>query len=68
MNIEKRTNIVLNEKLVDQCIKITGLKTTRAVVEYALKEIVRLHKQSQIRTLKGKISWHGDLDKMRQER
>ena len=68
MNLEKRTNIVLDEKLVGQCLQITGFKTKRAVIEYALHELVRLHQQSKILKLKGKITWEGDLVEMRRTR
>ena len=61
----KRTNIVLDEKLVKQAKTATGLKTVKAVVSHALKELVRLHRQRDILKLKGKIHWEGDLDAMR---
>ena len=56
MNNEKRTNIVLNEKLVGKCLAITGLKNIQAVVDFASNEILRLHKQSQMLKLKGENS------------
>lgn len=68
MDVEKRTNIVLDEKLVGKCLQITGLKTKRAVVEYALHELLRLHQQSKMLKLKGKIRWEGDLSEMRRDR
>lgn len=68
MNVERRTNIVLDENLVGQCLQITGLKTKRAVIEYALHELVRLHQQSKILKLKGKITWEGNLTEMRRNR
>lgn len=64
----KRTNIVLNQKLVRAGLKSTGLKTRRALVEHALQELVRREKQTELLTLKGKVRWDGDLGEMRRTR
>ena len=64
----RRTNIVMNEILVEAGLKMTGLKTQRALVDYALKELLRRNTQKKILELKGKIHWEGDLDSMRQMR
>ena len=60
-----RTNIVINEKLMDDALKATGLKTKKEVVELGLKTLVRLNQQAQIKQLKGKLKWDGDLEAMR---
>lgn len=60
-----RTNIVLNDKLVERAMKATGLKTKRAVVEAGLQLLVETRAQAGIRDLRGKVSWRGDLDAMR---
>ena len=64
----KRTNIVLNSKLVRAGLKSTGLKTRRALVEHALQELVRREQQTELLTLKGKVRWDGDLGEMRRTR
>ena len=64
----KRTNIVMDETLVRQGLKATGLKTRRAIVQRALEELVRREKQMGLLALEGKISWTGDLNKMRRSR
>jgi Arc/MetJ family transcription regulator len=64
----KRTNIVLDEKLVRQGLRSTGMKTRRALVDYALRELVRREKQVGLLALKGKIRWEGDLEAMRSTR
>jgi Arc/MetJ family transcription regulator len=64
----KRTNIVLDETLVRQGLKATGLKTRRALVHHALEELVRREKQMGLLALEGKIKWTGDLNKMRRSR
>jgi Arc/MetJ family transcription regulator len=63
-----RTNIVLDDKLVARAQELTGLKTKRAVVEEALRVMIRLKEQAQVRNLRGKLSWEGDLDEMREGR
>jgi len=64
----KRTNIVLDESLVREGLKATGLKTRRALVQYALEEVVRREKQTGLLALKGKVRWTGSLEAMRRTR
>lgn len=63
-----RTSIVIDEKLLEETLQLTGLKTKREVVELGLRTILRLHQQEKIRQLRGKLMWEGDLDAMRTER
>lgn len=64
----KRTNIVLDEKLVGKGMRLTGLETQRALIDYALRELVRRKEQRSILKLKGKINWEGDLEELRKNR
>jgi Arc/MetJ family transcription regulator len=64
----KRTNIVLDDKLVDDCMKATGIGTQKALIDHALRELLRRENQTKILELKGKILWEGNLDKWRQGR
>jgi len=64
----KRTNIVLNEKLIEKGKKATGLKTSRSVVDFALQELVRRSDQRQIRGLFGTVGWNEDLSHLRSMR
>lgn len=63
-----RTNIVIDEKLMQETLRLTGLKTKREAVELGLRTIVRLRKQDQIRGFRGKLKWNGDLDSMRSDK
>lgn len=63
-----RTNIVIDDKLMRDVLRATGLKTKRDAVEEGLRTLLRLSKQAEIRNLRGKIKWHGDLDAMRTDR
>ena len=63
-----RTNIVIDDKLMHESMRASGLKTKREVVELGLRTIVRLQKQAaRIRSLRGKLEWKGDLDAMRSD-
>lgn len=64
----KRTNIVLDQTLVREGLKATGIKTRRALVHHALAELLRREKQLGVLALKGKVRWTGDLGKMRGKR
>lgn len=63
-----RTNIVIDDKLMKEALRTTGLKTKREVVELGLQTLVRLRKQTEIQSLRGKLHWEGDLDEMRRDR
>ena len=63
-----RTNIVIDDKLMRDTLRATGLKSKRAAVEAALSTLLRLSKQGEIRRLRGKLDWQGDLNTMRSDR
>lgn len=60
-----RTNIVIDDHLMDDALRLTGFKTKKQAVEAGLKMLVRLARQEEIRKLRGQIPWQGDLDEMR---
>jgi Arc/MetJ family transcription regulator len=60
-----RTNIVIDDELMANAIKATGLTTKKEVVEQGLKLIVKQNQQQAVRKLRGKLNWEGDLDEMR---
>ena len=60
-----RTNIVIDDKLMRDTLRATGLKTKREAVELGLRTLLRLKKQAEIRRLRGKLNWRGNLDEMR---
>jgi Arc/MetJ family transcription regulator len=63
-----RTNIVIDDKLMSDALKATGLSTKKEAVEMGLKTLIRLKKQERIRKFRGKLSWEGDLTEMRNTR
>jgi Arc/MetJ family transcription regulator len=60
-----RTNIVIDDELMKDTLKATGLKTKREAVELGLRTLLRIRKQAAIRDLRGKLEWQGDLEAMR---
>jgi Arc/MetJ family transcription regulator len=63
-----RTNIVIDDSLMRETLRATGLKTKREVVELGLRTLLRLRKQAEIRRVRGKLDWQGDLKSMRTDR
>lgn len=63
-----RTNIEIDDQLMAEALKLSGLKTKKAAVELGLKTFVRLKKQESIRRLRGQLTWEGNLDEMRSTR
>jgi len=63
----KRTNLVLDERLLEQATKILGAKTYSAAVNTALEEVVRLRKVQRIPQFFGSDIWQGNLSDMRQD-
>ena len=60
-----RTNIEIDDDLMTDVLKATGLKTKKDVVELGLKTLIRLKKQEKIKNFRGQLKWTGDLDDMR---
>jgi len=60
-----RTNIVVDDNLMAEALKLSNIKTKKGVVETALKLLVQVKRQEKIRKLRGKLNWEGDLSEMR---
>ncbi len=60
-----RTNIEIDDQLMDDVLKATGARTKKEAVELGLKALIRLKKQEGLKAFKGKLNWTGDLDDMR---
>ena len=62
-----RTNIVIDDDLMTQALKATGLKTKREAVELGLQTLLRLRAQEEVRAFRGKLPWVGDLEALRSD-
>lgn len=60
-----RTNVVIDDKLMDMAKKTSGLSTKKEVIEEALKLFVQVKRQAKLKSLRGMLKWEGDLDEMR---
>jgi len=60
-----RTNIVIDDALIAQAMKATGLPTKKAVVEAGLQLLIQVKAQAGVRRLRGKVAWRGSLDESR---
>jgi Arc/MetJ family transcription regulator len=63
-----RTNIVIDDKLMKDALRLTGLRTKREAVELGLRTVVRLRQQERIKRFRGKLNWQGDLEAMRTDK
>lgn len=63
-----RTNIVIDDALMQAAMKASGAATKRETVELGLKALVRLRRQAGIKAWRGKLPWTGDLERMRIDR
>jgi Arc/MetJ family transcription regulator len=60
-----RTNIIIDDTLMADVLKVTGVKSKREAVELGLKTLLLLKQQEAIKAFKGKLTWEGDLEQMR---
>jgi Arc/MetJ family transcription regulator len=60
-----RTNIEIDQKVMNEILEKTNIKTKREAVDLALKEFLRMIKLKELSEVAGKVSWSGDLDAMR---
>jgi Arc/MetJ family transcription regulator len=63
-----RTKIEIDDDLMRQALAASGLRTKRAVVEAALRLLLRLKQQEKLEAAFGQLPWDGDLDAMRRDR
>ncbi|MEI8079543.1 MAG: type II toxin-antitoxin system VapB family antitoxin [bacterium] len=62
-----RTNVVIDDKLMNRARKSLGAKTKKATIEAGLRLLVQVGSQAKLKSMKGRITWTGDLATMRQD-
>jgi len=62
-----RTNIVIDDDLMEEAMKASRVRTKKEAVHEGLKLLIQRKKQERIRNLRGKLSWNGDLERMRSD-
>lgn len=63
-----RTNIEIDDQLMEEALRLTGAKTKREAVELGLRTLLRLQRQQALRRVRGKLDWQGDLNAMRTDK
>ncbi|MGA2108532.1 MAG: type II toxin-antitoxin system VapB family antitoxin [Syntrophorhabdales bacterium] len=63
-----RTNVVIDDDLMESALKASGIKTKREAIEEGLKLLVQMRNQEKIKAFRGKLKWTGSLDEMREDR
>ncbi len=63
-----RTNIDIDDRLMREAMRRSGVRTKRAAVEAGLRLLAETHAQGSIRRLRGKVVWEGDLHQSRLSR
>ena len=62
-----RTNIVIDDALMNEAKMVSGFHTKRETIESALKLLIKVKSQSCIKKYRGKLRWEGDLESMRRD-
>ena len=60
-----RTNIDINDELMQEAMEVSQLKTKKAAVELALKEYINMARRQDLASMFGQVIWEGDLSQMR---
>ena len=60
-----RTNVVIDDGLMESALKVSGARTKKAAIEEGLKLLVQVKSQKEIKGFRGKLKWTGSLDEMR---
>jgi Arc/MetJ family transcription regulator len=63
-----RTNVVINDDLMESALRTSGIKTKKEAIEEGLKLLVQMKSQEKIKGLRGKLKWTGSLEEMRLDR
>lgn len=65
MEERMRTNVVIDDTLMQSALELSGYKTKKETIEAGLKLLVELAQEAKIKAYRGKLKWIGDLDQMR---
>ncbi len=63
-----RKNIVIDDDLIDQARKLSGIRTKRGGIREALRTFIQIQEQSRIKLLRGKLRWEGNISELRENR
>jgi Arc/MetJ family transcription regulator len=63
-----RTNVVINDSLMEDALKSSGLKTKKDAIEAGLRLLVKFQRQAKVKNYRGKLKWSGNLNEMRTDK
>jgi Arc/MetJ family transcription regulator len=63
-----RTNVVIDDRLMEAALELSGLRTKKEAIEAGLKLLVKFNHQERIKDFRGRLKWIGNLDKMRTDK
>jgi Arc/MetJ family transcription regulator len=63
-----RTNVVVDDDLMESALKVSGLRTKKDAIEEGLKLLVQVKRQKEIKCFRGKLKWSANLDEMRSDK
>ena len=63
-----RTNVVIDDQLMEEALLLSGFRTKKAAIEAGLRLLVKFSRQAQVKNFRGKLKWSGDLDEMRMDK
>jgi len=63
-----RTNVVINDDLMESALRASGIRTKKEAIEEGLKLLVQMKNQERIKRFRGKLTWTGNLDEMRADK
>lgn len=63
-----RTNVVIEDRLMEDALKLSGFRTKKEAIEAGLKLLVKFNRQEKIKDFRGKLKWVGNLEKMRTDK
>lgn len=63
-----RTNVVLDDNLMQTALELSGYKTKKKAIEAGLKLLIQLNRQKEIRQARGKLRWTGNREEMRTDK
>ena len=63
-----RTNVVIEDRLMEAALKLSGFRTKKEAIEAGLKLLVKFNRQEKIKDFRGRLKWIGNLEKMRTDK
>ncbi|BCL35314.1 type II toxin-antitoxin system VapB family antitoxin [Nostoc sp. MS1] len=60
-----KEDFIINEKLIEEAINVTGLQNKQDVIELGLKTLIKLKQQEKIKNYRGKLKWESNLEEIR---